>query len=296
MYLAAQRVPADQVETAVRDYRSFLGRYPNGLLSVPARERLADAYRRWGDQQTGAGDYDGGIGKYATVLQDFSATKVASAVQSRVQDLLDEARTKGRTSRRACDALQVLETLVADGLFEEEAHGSLATAYYQCARAEVGDKEAGSAVEHLRTLLHDFPKTSLRGKATSLLVQARVDQVRRGSHVKLGGPQRTGGAPAGQVVLSFRNSSPHRFELLVSGPVSESMTVGKCSTCRQYEAGHEPAFCPGTGPTLTLTLPPGTYSVVFHDPDTETTKDAYDVWTLASGNEYGGCNLLTKTR
>jgi hypothetical protein len=295
MFLTAERVPSDQYATATRDYRAFLGRYSHGLLTGRARERLASVYARWGDHQIRDGDYDGGIGKYATAIREFAVTKGAAAAQTAVQALIDDAAKRSRSVGTACSAVEILVALVDDDVNVAEAKRSLPTAYYQCARREVKGHEDSSAIDHLHNLLHDFPKTFLRAKAKSLLVDARVDGIRRGNPVKLGPPQRTGSTPSGQVELSFRNSSPHRFELLVSGPVSKSMVVGKCSTCQQYAEGHEPAFCPGTGPTLTLTLPPGTYKVVFHDPDTVATKDAYGVWTLSSGGQYGGCNLLTET-
>jgi hypothetical protein len=292
LFLAAERVPATDYPGATRGYREFLTKYPSGPLTSLARARLAEAYAGWGDQQTGEGDYDGGIGKYATVAEEFSGTAGAARADASVVRLVSDAKTKADRDGTACRSVEILEALVGNDLHADEARRPLPTAYFHCGRSEFKAHDDSAAIDHLTALIDGFRKHPLVPEARSLLVDARVHLYSGGNPGRLESPDPVGSTAAGTVVIEIQNSSPDRVELLFSGPESKSVTVGKCGSCRVYPRGQEPAFCPEVGPTVEISLEPGTYKVVIHNPDTTSTRDAYGTWSLSSGSRYFNCQIL----
>jgi hypothetical protein len=93
-------------------------------------------------------------------------------------------------------------------------------------------------------------------------------------------------------VIRIQNSAPSRAELLFSGPGSKSTIVKRCPGCREYTSANEPQFCPEVGPTVEVTLVPGSYKVILRSPDDARTQPIYGVWTLTAGSRYFICNIV----
>jgi hypothetical protein len=292
LFLRAERVPASDFPGTTSNYRSFLAKYSDGPLASLARERLSSAYVGWGDQQTGEGDYEAGIGKYATVAEEFDGTAGAARADSSVLRLLAGAEPQASKDGTACGAVEILETLIDNDLHADEARRPLPTAYYHCGRSEFRNHDDSAAIDHLTALIEGFRKDPLVPRARALLVDVRVDLYSGGNTGRLESPGRVGSSGSGSVIVEIQNSSPDRVEVLFSGPESKSVIVGKCSSCAVYSRGEEPAFCPEVGPTVEITLKPGTYEVVIHNPDSTSTRDAYGKWSLASGARYFNCQIL----
>jgi hypothetical protein len=293
-FLAAERVPAKDLASVTRGYRSFLARYRSGPLTTLAKSRLATAYSSWGDQQVQQGDYDGGIGKYATAITEFAGTAGATKATSAVDKLLADARAQAGRDGTACTAVEILEALSGNQVRAKETRGPFPSAYYHCARSEFRTHDDAAAIDHLTSLIDDFRGNPLLPMARALLVDVRVDQYSAGDIEKLSAPAPMGSAGAGTVVIELQNSSPHGLEILFSGPGSKSVTVAKCTSCKVYPKDQAPAFCPDVGPKVEITLQPGSYEVVLHDPDDPGTRDGYGTWNLASGARYFNCQVLIK--
>ena len=294
-FLVAERLPAKDLAGITKEYRTFVARYPDSPLTPLAQTRLATAYSTWGDQQVRDGDYEGGIGKYSTAIGDFAGTDGAAKAMAAVDELLAEARTDAGKDGTACRAVEILEALAGNDLQAEQARRPLPSAYYRCARDEFRDHDDSLAIDHLTSLIEDFRGSPLLPRARALLVDVRVDEYSGADVQRLEAPARVGSASAGTVVIELQNSSPHGLEILFSGPGSKSVTVAKCAFCKVYAKDEAPAFCPEVGPTIEITLQPGSYDVVLHDPDDPGgTRNAFGKWSLAGGARYFNCQVLIK--
>jgi hypothetical protein len=293
VFLAATRVPDDQFSAGARQFREFQTTYPRSPLKDLAGEHLGAIYAEWGDALVEDKDYPGGVAQYATAIEEFPGTPGATAAEEATATLAASA-TDRADGGQACDALAILEALDDRGFLADSSRAPLPIAYYHCARSEARGRNFSMAIEHLDALIRGFGNSRLVPRAKALRIDVRVDLIKSGNTQQFSAPAPFGSASAGTVIVEIQNSSPDRAEFLFSGPQSKSVVVGRCGGCPTYQRGNEPAFCPGTGPTVRIELEPGTYEVVLNNPDDSTTRPSYGKWTLASGTLYSNCYYLVE--
>lgn len=236
------------------------------------------------------GDLALAVGEYGAVLERFGSTSSADAAAAEL-DALYASALAPIGADQGCDARETLEGFRAAGLRQDRATKALPAALLACGRERLAQGDHGLAIQSFQGLIQEHPRHRLALAAREGLVDARVAEAVEGLRPKLRRFEATASAPGGIVEVRFRNDSPVRHEVLLSGPSSRSVVLGPCRDCARHPR-KAPKFCPGKGPERVVRLEPGRYQVVFLPLGDDTVATAWGRWQLRASKEYEGCILV----
>lgn len=281
-------VEKDDFEQAIEIYRTASERFADIDAGARAAEGAAQVYVAWGDDFNERKNYPGALSKYTKAVDDFPDTTGAAAADRAIGALYDRA-SQGITPDTACEAVTILDILITYNRRVKPAKAALPPALYKCGVHGYDTKLWTVAADNFGRLIDDYPNHALVSQARPRLIDTRVELFKQGSYEELGTPQRIGGAPAGSVIVEIQNDAPVDNEVLFSGPQSVSRTIERCPDCEEYAPDEEPAFCPEKGPSVEVTLIPGTYEVALAGTGV---RPALGEWTLTSGSRYYVCFIV----
>jgi TolA-binding protein len=282
-YLASAKDYGDSIAKDEIVRQSF-GQTPSASIATADE---GAAYVAWADAFIAEESYGQGLAKYKIATDQFADTPAAGDASKAIDSVLAQGQSD-LNAKLGCDAVTILEALITNELKTSEAKKSKPTALYYCGLFEYNKGNYALASQRFEELIDGYPNNDLVPAAKVKDVDALVRDLKQG--IKRGSffPSLTGSATAGTVVLEIQNSSPDISQVLLSGPSSKAVIIDGCSTCVRYDRPG-PTFCPGTGPTVTVTLDAGTYQVIFTGEDPMRSKPIYYIWSLSGGSKYSLC-------
>ncbi|WP_228474025.1 hypothetical protein, partial [Streptomyces calidiresistens] len=264
-------------------------------LADRAREPLPAELRDCAIDRYGAGDIRGALDRLAELVSEFpdsgpadDAPETLEGFRSDLHDSLD-----GEAACEVFDDLEALTDLpsaLEGGGFAripDRATDSLGEAWFQCG---LGAYEAGDhsrAGEHLERLLEEQPDHRRADRAEEILIAIEIERITESGTNELPPPSVSGSGPAGTASVTIINDSDQPLEILYTGP-----RTGKSSLAASGSSGGRCLSQQGK-PTVTLSLPPGSYQVVARASGGGFVTPYHGTWDLRGGTSYGDCYYIT---
>ncbi|WP_433343550.1 hypothetical protein [Streptomyces sp. CA-253872] len=289
------------------------GRVPADLVAWPA-PRLATSLYGCGVGGLGTADSTT-TDRLTALLEEYpdspEAGKVVPEVEKRVSYSLKDKG--GRSPCAATASLKALAdqaaavakadgapaaTVTALGRQADRAKSGLPTKTWNCALTAYREKDYAAAQSRMRDFTAHYGKDSRVPLARKYVIAAQVaDELPAAGKVK---PTTTTG---GSITVTVRNDSPEAVEVLYTGPVTGSFTLGACKGCERYEWADtlNPSFKPCSAgkkyPSKTLRLPAGT-TYFLHKSGTSGLggSPATDTVKVRGGYTYTECAYTAKRR
>ncbi|OGO19164.1 MAG: hypothetical protein A2Z14_06590 [Chloroflexi bacterium RBG_16_48_8] len=276
--------------TAIEKIDELLHDFPDTPSGVNGKDLASEIYAEWADQLLQAEDYGEAFRKYEVIVSEYPNTPAASKFDAVLNDLI-ETGTEALADGRHCQAVMIFEALYAGGyLPEAESSIDLADTLFNCGQEEFAAEKYDEAIAHFEALITNYPDSPLVGQAEAALVDARVAQMKVAGTGELPPPLESGWTTPGTSAVVISNDSPERLEFLFSGPDSKSFIMEPCETCINYM--FSPIFCPEKGPSMTVSVVPGTYQVVVRAIDDSSITPWSGTWELADGRQYFNCFFI----
>ncbi|MFF7533306.1 hypothetical protein [Streptomyces bobili] len=255
------------------------------------------------DQSTWAAQF----GELLTTFPDSDqAAKVQPAVAAAVT-----REVKGLSGAEPCTAVQRLSDLgsrIADLPGDEagieaaltadagRATSSADAGAYTCGVDQYrdGDFEAAQTTMNEYVSAHGTAKNAARAK--KIAIGAEIAQTLPAAGKTL--PTTRSG---GSISVTVKNDSPDEVTVLYTGPVTGSLTLKGCGSCKAYSVSStlNPSFEPCSGsknyPQRTISLPPGTTYFVHKSTSDSISTPATDTAKLEPGYIYTECAYTTGT-
>ncbi|QNE79158.1 hypothetical protein F0344_10275 [Streptomyces finlayi] len=278
-----------------------------GSLAAWPDEPLAESLYGCGVSKIGDGSdtndaSDGGeLGELLRTLPDSAQAKqVGPAVTGKMDEQVKAVR-----GGEPCAATEVLRRIGATvaampdrtvAALSAKADDGVQDGVYACGVDEFKDKKFTEARETLSGFADTYKKDGRRQHARDIVIAAEIAEDRPSAGKRL--PPRQGpGGPRMELVLS--NDAPNAVEILYTGPVSGSVELKGCGSCKRYSASDGPKLaCRASGkryPKVTLRLPAGEYHFLYkHGTGASADVDSYASGSrVQSGYTYTSCTYVT---
>ncbi|MFF3849045.1 hypothetical protein [Streptomyces sp. NPDC002328] len=328
---------ADRVPSRMEDYYTTIGAaYEQGeyctaiapltyLRTVPDRVSKTDLgkWEKWPDDRLAtslyecasrglAADQSTWGAQFGELLTTFPKSAPAAKVQPAVNAAVVREE-KGLRGAEPCTAVQRLRSLASritdlpgeeagvDAALAKDAQRATASAAagtYTCGVDQYRDGDFDDA----RTTMNEYVTANKTAKnvplAKKIAIAAEVAQT-----VPAAGKSLPTMRSGGSISVTVKNDSPDAVTVLFTGPVTGSLSLKACGSCRAYSLASTigPYFepCSDSGknyPQRTISLPPGTtYFVHKSSGGTSSTSPASDTAKLESGYIYTECAYTTQT-
>lgn len=278
-----------------------------GSLAGWPDEPLAESL--YGCGMSGLGDgsdandaSDGGeLGELLRTLPDSApAEQVGPAVSAKMDEQVEAVR-----GGEPCAATEVLRRIGATvaALPGEAVSGLSAKAdrgvqdgVYACGVDEFRNKEFSEARETLTGFADTYKKDGRRQHARDIAIAAEIAEDRPSAGKRLPPRKKPGGS---RMELVISNDAPNAVEILYTGPVSGSVELKGCGSCKRYSASDGPELaCRASGkkyPKVTLRLPAGDYHFLYkHGTGASADVDSYASGSsVQPGYTYTSCTYVT---
>lgn len=281
--------------------RKLLGDLP-GRADAPLAESL---YACGVSRLNGSGTESGGT-ELTALLRTFpesaQAGQVAPAVSGKIRQQV--ADLKGEDPCAVTDGLRRTSNLVA-GLpgtsttaLGAQAAAGVRDGVYACGVDEFEDGKFGEARQTLTDFADAYRSDKRRGHAEDIAVAAEIAGVRPAAGKRL---PPSGGAGGTRMELVISNDAPNGVEVLYTGPVTGTVKLKPCGSCRRYssEATGAARACRAGGtsyPKARLRLPAGEYHFLYkHDTGVSTEVDSYASGSkVKPGYSYTSCTYVVE--
>lgn len=272
------------------------------LAAWPDRP-LAVSLLECGTGKLGDAASDGHGGELGRLLRQFpksaQAAKVEPAVRAAVHD-----RAAGLKGAEPCTATGELRSIgetarelpaPAPARLRADIDGAVRDGAYACGMDQFKDKKFAESRKTLADFAGTYKSDGRRARARQVAIAAEIAEQRpsAGAHLP---PTGTPGGSRMEMVIS--NDGPDPVEILYTGPVTGSITIGACATCTTYasEAQGRGKACGASGksyPKKTLRLPAGTYHFLHKPGGTRATARSLAAGgTIEPGYTYTQCSYV----
>ncbi|MEU8673397.1 hypothetical protein [Streptomyces sp. NPDC048560] len=245
---------------------------------------------------------DGGdLGELLRTLPDSAPAKqVGAAVTGKMDEQVEAVR-----GGEPCAATEVLRRIGATvaampdrtvSALSVKADRGVQDGVYACGVDEFKDKKFTEARETLTGFADTYRKDGRRQHARDISIAAEIAEERPSAGKRLPPRKKPGGS---RMELVISNDAPTAVEILYTGPVSGSVELKGCGSCKRYSASEGPDLACRSGgkkyPKATLRLPAGDYHFLYK----HGTGAAADVDSYASGSKvqpgytYTSCTYVT---
>lgn len=280
-----------------------------GSLATWPDDRLATSLYECGVDDLGQGqqtDTEGG--NLAELLTTFPKSPQAAKVEPAVSAAIDSVAKdlKGDDPCAANDQLRTLSTQasqlpgdragVADALSKDadRADQKVQSGTYACGVDQYRDGDFDSALSTLNDFLDQYKHDKNRASAKRIAIAAEIaqDVPAAGKHLPRAGS-------GGSIAVTVSNDSPDEIEILYTGPVTGSFTLGACGSCSTYSSESLAALsaCKDSGthyPSKTIYLPVGT-TYFLHKTAKGSSSNGTDTAKIESGYTYTECAYVVET-
>jgi hypothetical protein len=270
----------------------------------------------WPDDRLATSLYECGVGKLrgeeatgshsdslSELLTTFPDSPQAAKVEPAVSSTIDRAvkDVKGSDPCAARDRLHGLGAQVTalpgekagvDGALREDAARAgrgEEDGTYACGVDQYKDGDFSTALRTLDDFLDTYKHDKNRARARKIAIAAEIaeDKPAAGRHLP---SMRSGGG----ISVTISNDSPDAIEVLYTGPVTGSFTLGACGSCTTYfsESTARDAACADSGkhyPHKTISLPPGTTYLLHKRKGGSSLNSHTDSIDLRYGYRYTEC-------
>jgi hypothetical protein len=281
-----------------------------GSLATWPDDRLATSL-----YQCGAGSLGSSSGS-STVTTDlnellttFPASKQAAQVAPAVAGAISKA-AGGIGGSAPCTATTTLQTLGSQAAALSGGSTSVTAALHKDGTTAASDVESGTyacgvsqyrsgnftdAQTTMTNFVKAFPHDPNDALAQNFTIAAQIAEQEPAA-----GKVVPTTATGGDVSVTFLNDSPDPIQILYTGPVTGSITLGACGSCSTYSsnADGQANACSNSGidyPQTTISLAAGTtYLLHQNTNDSSTTPNAYSE-QYGAGNAYEDCAFETSS-
>jgi tetratricopeptide (TPR) repeat protein len=329
--LESARSSADSGDhrTAVETYDDYLGSYPDtvAVRFAGAAAEQAAARLDLGDTLAAQGSLDEALETYTAVAE--SELPAAQEVPEHVTEMF---RTALAARDNACGVAEELQWFAAQGDVDvaadvaREARDRLPGTLLRCARLRFADAREG-AQDHPRSydagrfgearstaarVAREFPRSAYAGQARTLMdrisgaahtaaerkkaldrqaaerrrQQAIIDEIEETTGTRLPTPRTTGSSGSTSARVEVENGTSETLEVLWTGPTTGKLTVPAGSGGRCLDGG---------GPTRSISLVPGDYTVVVRAVTGAGVIPYKGSWDMSTGTGYGECYYIETT-
>lgn len=280
-----------------------------GSLTTWPDDRLATSLYECGLDDLGydkQSDTEGG--NLAELLTTFPKSPQAAKVEPAVSAAIDSVAKdlKGDEPCAANDRLRTLSSQasqlpgdkagVADALSKDadRADQKVQSGTYACGVDQYRDGDFDSALSTMNDFMDQYKHDKNRASAKRIAIAAEIaqDVPAAGKHLPRAGS-------GGSIAVTVSNDSPDEIEILYTGPVTGSFTLGACGSCSTYGSESLAALsaCKDSGthyPSKTIYLPVGT-TYFLHKTAEGTSSNGTDTAKLEPGYTYTECAYVVQT-
>jgi hypothetical protein len=284
--------------TMPKDQLGTLASWPDDRLATSLYECAAD------DLASDGTDWAAGFGE---LLSTFPESEPAAKVGPAVGSAVDKA-AKGVHGGDPCAAVDRLENLgdrigtfsdtagAPDGLAADadRADRSASAGGYQCGLDQYEDGEFDSAMTTLNEFVDGNENDGNTARAKKIVIAAEIAK-----SVPAAGKKVPTTASGGSLSVTIKNDSPDEITVLYTGPVTGSVTLKPCGSCRAYSwsstvlSGFKPCSSGKNYPQKTISLPPGTTYFLHKPKSSAYSSSGTDTAKLRSGYIYTECAYVT---
>ena len=278
-----------------------------GTLATWPDGRLATSLYECGVKTLGDGGQDDTEhGDLAELLTGFPRSPQAAKVEPAVAAAIDAAAEQLKGDE-PCAATERLRTLsgqaaalpgdragVADALSKDadRAKSKVRSGTYTCGVDAYEDGDFEAALATMNDFVDRYRHDKKRASARRIAIAAEIAQ-----HLPAAGKHLPSARSGGGIAVTVKNDSPDEIEILYTGPVTGSFTLGPCHDCSTYgsraSASASPCKAGRNYPARTLHLPAGT-TYLLHKKVDGTGDVATDVTRLEPGYAYTECAYVVQ--
>ncbi|MEV6109844.1 hypothetical protein AB0M28_34830 [Streptomyces sp. NPDC051940] len=285
---AADRVPArvdayyEQISAPYREGKHCDALAPlKHLRTVPDKldGDLLGKRKGWADGPLATSLLECGRGKIGTgetpelaeLLTDFPDSEQAGQVKPAFDAAVAE-RAKAVGGAEPCAATDQLRKIgeaaksLPGGVTVDVAR-PVENGTYACGVDQFKDKDFEESAKTLKAFASDYKKSPRRARAKQIAIAAEIAAARPQAGRGLPREKAPGGT---RMSIEITNGGPGAVTVLYTGPVTGTLTLGACGSCKTYSSESEgrSKACKAGGPKKTLRLPAGDYHFLYKRADT----------------------------
>jgi hypothetical protein len=293
----------------LRNLTSTVGAADLGAMATWPDDRLATSLYQCGTAALGSGDSNtsGNTTDLSTLLSTFPTSAQAAKVEPAVAASISKAAA-GISGSKPCDVTSTLQTLASQAAAVTGGSAAVSAALHKDAATATSDLENGTfacgesqyksgdysdAETTMNNFTSTYPNDPNKALAQDYDIAAQV-----AAQDSAAGKVTPTTASGGDVTVTILNDSPDPIQILYTGPVTGSATIGACGKCTTYSsnATAQADACTDSSisyPQTTISLQAGT--TYFLQQSTGgtgetpfTSSQQYD-----AGNAYGYCAYET---
>ncbi|MDT3399919.1 hypothetical protein RKE29_25360 [Streptomyces sp. B1866] len=291
----------------LRTVSGTLGGQAPGSLATWPDDRLATSLYACGTGRLGAGT---GVGELSELLTSFPGSRQAARVAPAFADAVGKAAA-ALPGADPCPATERLRTLgsqastlagrksAASAALREQARraaGRVRSGTYACGVDQYRDGDFAAALRTMNGFVRAYRDDRNRERAQKIAIAAEIAREEPAAGRRL--PTTASG---GSISVTVLNDSPDEVEILYTGPVTGSFTLGACGSCTLYpsEAAARATACEDSGgayPRRTIRLPAGTSYFLHKSRDGATAATpGTDTAEIEPGYTYTECAYTVRT-
>ncbi len=224
---------------------------------------------------------------YRQFSDRYSDSPLMDRVRQQSKSLIQQASPKALAKPEVCGNLKSMQTsrLIAQT-------DKLPLLYNACGNLYAGMKNYPKAIAQYEQFLAEYPNHKLVPNVQTALAKSIVADAKAKGSGNILQPERSGSTSDGSTVVTIRNDSPEKMQIVFSGPTPRFEELAPCQDCKKY-IGEGPKTCPGKGPVGTYTIAPGAYDVVVRSVGSDV-RPFTGNWALDGGSEYGNCFFVVQ--